>query len=82
MALVRLQTPLPAKCYEHITQRIRERKLTSKDVKALSDWVKKQPMVDSGNWYKRFNNFTIVGSGPTATSILTKNMKPHGKEIF
>lgn len=82
MNQVRLRVPVANSCQAHLKQRLQERTLTSNDFIAFSNWIGKQPLVVEGPWYKKFNNFIIVGHSENAASVLTKDMKPHGTEIF
>jgi hypothetical protein len=46
---------------EHLVERFRQGRITATDVEALHDWLKSDPEVPPGEWYKWFSNFTLAG---------------------
>jgi len=81
MAVVRIQLPIPDAVSNHIYQRYANGRITEKELFVVKRWLAKSPLVVSGNWYKRFNTFYLVGKGPTPSSVLDLNMTPYGIEI-
>ena len=47
----------------------------------LKHWLESDVEVPSGQWFKRFPNFTLVGEGELPKTFLTPEMKPYGIEI-
>lgn len=86
MVSFRLQNPPPIKAIKHIAKRVDERLVTKNEGLAVLNWIRKQPTVPEGFWYKKFNSFVIVGRDGIVTSVLDNNTKiknsVYGKEIF
>lgn len=72
---------LPRSLWEHLLQRIEERRISLDDLRLLQDWVRSEPHAPDGDWYKDFGSFLLCGSGEYPKTILTKGMKPYGVEI-
>jgi hypothetical protein len=49
--------------WQHLLQRVDERKITLADLRRLQAWVKMEPIAPNGDWYKDFGSFKLCGSG-------------------
>jgi hypothetical protein len=67
--------------WQHILDRVEERRISLAELSRLQDWVKTEPYAPDGDWYKDFGSFKICGTGQWPTTVLTKDMTPFGKEI-
>jgi hypothetical protein len=67
---------------EHLVERFREGRIAVADFDALAEWLKSDPEVPHGEWYKRFRNFTLAGEGEVPKTFLTRDMIPHGVEVL
>lgn len=72
---------LPRGVWEHLLQRVDERRISVSDLLALQAWVKTQPFAPDGYWYKDFGSFFLCGSGQWPKTVLEKGMKPFGNKI-
>lgn len=72
---------LPRAIWNHLLQRVEERKVTVADLMALQAWVKTNPVAPDGDWYKDFGSFLLCGSGRFPKTVLEKGMKPFGDPI-
>jgi hypothetical protein len=72
---------LPRGIWNHLLQRVDERKVSLADLAALQAWVKTAPLAPDGDWYKDFGSFTLCGSGKFPKTVLLKGMKPFGDLI-
>jgi hypothetical protein len=69
---------LPRGVWNHLLQRVDERKISLTDLAALQAWVKTAPFAPDGDWYKYFGSFMLCGSGKYPKTVLLKGMKPFG----
>jgi hypothetical protein len=67
--------------WQHLLQRVEERKISVGDLRALQAWVRSGPAAPEGDWYKDFGSFILCGSGHLPRTVLTKGMKAFGKRI-
>jgi hypothetical protein len=72
---------LPRDAKEHLTQRLRERKISVSDLKALEGWIQSNPELPEGDWYKDFGSFKLAGRGNRPSTLLEKGMAARGIEI-
>jgi hypothetical protein len=62
-------------------ERVDQRQIPLADLLRLQDWVRTQPNVPEGDWYKDFGSFMLCGSGQYPKTFLPKGMKPYGSQI-
>lgn len=75
-------TRWPREIFDHISLRVKERKLTMKDLGQIKTWTYARPHArPDEDWYKVFSNFTLVGHGQFPTSVLTNGMHPKGRKL-
>jgi hypothetical protein len=67
--------------WQHLLERVDERRIPLADLRRLQAWVKTEPQAPEGDWYKDFGSFKLCGSGEYLKTVLIKNMKPYGEEI-
>jgi hypothetical protein len=72
---------LPSGLWQHLLDRVNERKIPVADLQRLREWVKTQPDAPEGDWYKDFGSFKLCGSGEFPKTFLTRGMKPYGDKI-
>ena len=72
---------LPRGVWQHLLQRVDERRISLADLLALQAWVKTNPVAPDGDWYKDFGSFMLCGSGQYPKTVLEKGMKPFGEAI-
>jgi hypothetical protein len=72
---------LPRGLWEHLLDRVQERKFSLADLERLQQWVEAQPCAPDGGWYKDFGSFKLCGSGEYPRTVLTKSMAAFGQEI-
>ena len=78
----RIQLPIPKAASDHMYQRFIDGRISEKTYFAILRWIQKQPLVPINDWYKRFNDGYLVGTGPVPTSILSLTMIVNGEEVF
>jgi hypothetical protein len=67
--------------WQHLLERVDERRIPLADLRRLQAWVKMEPYAPEGDWYKDFGSFKLCGSGEYPKTVLIKNMKPYSEEI-
>jgi len=72
---------LPRGLWQHILERVEERKISLGDLGRLQEWVRSEPVAPEGDWYKDFGSFKLCGSGEYPRTVLNKEMTPFGQEI-
>jgi hypothetical protein len=72
---------LPYGRREHLYDRLRTRAISRSDVEALWEWVKTDPVVPEGRWYKDFGSFKLVGTGSTPQTFLTREQAAAGERV-
>ena len=72
---------LPRGVWEHLLERVNERRIPLADLRRLQEWVKSAPQAPDGDWYKDFGSFKLCGSGEFPKTVLIKGMKSYGEEI-
>jgi hypothetical protein len=72
---------LPRGLWQHLLERVEERRIPLADLRRLQVWVKAEPYAPEGDWYKDFGSFKLCGNGEYPKTFLIKGMKPYGQEI-
>lgn len=72
---------LPRALWQHILERVEERRISLNDLRLVRAWVKSEPDAPNGDWYKDFGSFKLCGSGEHPKTVLLKGMKAYGEEI-
>ena len=72
---------LPRGVWQHLLERVEQRKISLQELQLLQAWVKSQPSAPDGDWYKEFGSFILCGCGERPKTVLVKGMKPYGEEI-
>jgi len=77
----KIRKPPPQGILDHLLERFRDGRIAIDDFMDLKHWLESDPEVPPGPWYKRFENFTLVGEGDLPKSSLTRAMVPKGTEV-
>jgi hypothetical protein len=76
-----LRHHLPPALFQHLLDRIHERKIPAGQIELLARWLDAQPDVPQGPWYKRFSGMTVCGEGELIKTFLLPGQHPTGKRI-
>jgi len=76
-----LRHNLPAALFQHLLDRIQERKIAASQLELLARWLDSEPEVPEGEWYKRFSGMTVCGEGQLIKTFLLPGRHPKGKCI-
>lgn len=72
---------LPRGLWQHLLERVEERRIPLADLRRLQAWVGSAPNAPDGDWYKDFGSFKLCGTGEYPKTVLVKGMQPYGKQI-
>ena len=72
---------LPRPVWQHLLQRVDERRISVADLLALQEWVKTGPVAPAGDWYKDFGSFKICGKGSLPKTFLLRGQAAKGKAV-
>ena len=72
---------LPRGVWQHLLQRVEDRRISVRDLLALQAWVRTNPEAPDGDWYKDFGSFILCGNDQFPKTVLEKGMKPFGKPV-
>jgi hypothetical protein len=72
---------LPPRRLDHLLDRASERKISTDQLRLLADWLRTEPEVPDGKWFKKFSGVIICGEGELIKTFLQSGQVPTGKEI-
>ncbi len=72
---------LPRGVWQHLLERVDERRISVEELLELQAWVKTVPLAPDGDWYKDFGSFFLCGTGRFPKTVLERGMKPFGARI-
>jgi hypothetical protein len=73
---------LPRGVREHLLARTRERELSARDLATLLAWIKTDPEVPDGPWWKDFGSFKLAGDGKYPRTFLTADQTAFGEKLL
>ncbi len=80
MAKIR-RSNLPPALFQHLLERIQERKIPASEIQLLARWLDTEPDVPEGEWYKRFPGMTVCGEEELIKTFLLPGQQPKGKRV-
>lgn len=80
MPKVRRQN-LPPALFQHLLDRIQERRIAADQLVLLARWLDGEPEVPTGEWYRRFPGMTVCGEGELIKTFLLPGQAPRGKKL-
>ena len=72
---------LPPRLLDHLLERIKDRKISADQLGLLADWLRTEPEVPEGRWFKIFPGMTVCGAGELIKTFLVPGQAPDGEEI-
>lgn len=75
------RTNIPPALFQHLLERIHERKIPATQLELLARWLDTEPDVPEGPWYKRFSGMIVCGDGELIKSFLLSHQHPKGKRV-
>ena len=80
MPKVRRQN-LPPALFQHLLERIQNRKIPARQLELLATWLGTEPDVPEREWYKRLSGMTVCGEGELIKTFLLPRQAPKGKRV-
>ena len=71
---------LPPALFQHLLDRIQERKIPATQLALLARWLDTEPEVPEGEWYKRFSGVVVCGEGELIKTFLLPGQHPTGQQ--
>jgi len=72
----------PPALFQHLLDRIQERKIPASQLELLARWLDTEPEVPEGDWYKSFSGMIVCGDGALIKTFLLPGQAPHGKRVM
>lgn len=73
---------IPPALMDHLTERVRTRRVSIEQLRFFLEWLETQPEVPSQKWFKRFSGMTVCGEGELVKTFLVSGQVADGQEIF
>jgi hypothetical protein len=65
----------------HLSQRAKERGISSAQLIAFAHWLDTEPIAPEGKGFKTFGSFTVCGEGELVKTFLMEGQLPTGTEM-
>ena len=72
---------LPPRLLDHLLDRIDDRNVSAAQLSLLSNWLRTDPEVPEGKWFRRFSSMTVCGEGELVKAFLQPGQSPIGQEL-
>jgi ribosomal protein S18 acetylase RimI-like enzyme len=72
---------VPPALFQHLLDRIAERKIGSEQLELMAAWLDSEPEVPEGAWYRRFPGMIVCGEGELVKTFLIPGQIPVGKRV-
>lgn len=72
---------LPPQLLDHLLDRIRDRNISADQLGLMADWLRTEPEVPEGPWFKKFPGMTVCGEGGLIKTFLQPGQVAAGKEL-
>jgi hypothetical protein len=76
-----LRRNLPGQLYEHLLERVQQRRISGDQLALMIEWLDTQPEVPIGKWFKRFPGMIVCGENELVKTFLVPGQSPMGQEI-
>ncbi len=73
---------LPPALFQHLLERIQNRKIPASQLELLARWLDAEPEVPEGEWYKRFSGMVVCGEGELIKTFLLPGQLAKGKRVI
>jgi hypothetical protein len=72
---------LPEPLLRHLLRRVRERGIAVHQLLLVRDWLRTEPEVPPGPWYKSFEGLTVCGEGELVKTFLLPGQAASGTKL-
>jgi len=67
---------LPPRLLDHLLDRVSSRHISAAQLGSLADWLRTEPEVPHGKWFKKFPGVTVCGEGELIKTFLRTGQIP------
>jgi hypothetical protein len=72
---------LPPRLLDHLLDRVSDRNISAAQLGLVADWLRADPEVPEGKWFKKFSGLTVCGEGELIKTFLQPGQIATGEEI-
>lgn len=72
---------LPPRLLDHLLDRIDVRNISAAQLGLLANWLRSDPEVPDGKWFKKFTGMIVCGEGELVKTFLQPGQLPDGEEL-
>ena len=72
---------LPPRLLDHLLDRVSSRNISAAQLGLLADWLRTEPEVPDGKWFKKFSGMTVCGEGELLKTFLQPGQIATGLEL-
>ncbi len=72
---------LPPRLLDHLLDRALEREISGEQFELMAEWLRANPEVAQGKWFKQFPGLTVCGEGELIKTFLQPGQLPSGEEM-
>jgi hypothetical protein len=72
---------LPPRLLDHLLDRVDDRNITAAQLGLLANWMRADPEVPIGKWFKKFPGMTVCGEGELNKTFLQPGQAATGEEL-
>ncbi|HTB84439.1 MAG TPA: hypothetical protein VK742_12355 [Candidatus Sulfotelmatobacter sp.] len=75
------RTGIPPQLLDHLLDRAIGRKISGEQFELLAEWLRANPEVPEGKWFKKFSGLIVCGEGELVKTFLQPGQLPVGREL-
>jgi hypothetical protein len=72
---------LPPRLLDHLLDRVDDRNISAAQLGLLANWMRADPEVPIGKWFKKFPGMTVCGEGELIKTFLQPGQAATGEEL-
>jgi hypothetical protein len=72
---------LPPRLLDHLLDRVDDRNISAAQLGLLANWMRADPEVPEGKWFKKFPGVTVCGEGELIKTFLAPGQVATGEEL-
>lgn len=72
---------LPPHLLDHLLDRVSRRNISADQLGLMANWLRTEPEVPDGQWFKKFPGLTVCGEGELIKTFLQPGQVATGKEL-
>ena len=72
---------LPPSLLDHLLDRVSQREIPASQLGLFADWLRGEPEVPEGKWFKSFPGLIVCGEGELVKTFLRPGQVATGQEI-